>query len=486
MFLKKYRQLILAAGAGLLLGFSLIHPWLWPLVFAGAILAFWVISKTNSAKQAFLLGWCIGTLKILVSLSWFWSTYPLDWLGLEPGVLHIVLLCLYWVPAGLTLGLGMGLASWFFIKYCRQLSKLVSALVIPTLWVLAETAGAIIFSIYTLGPSSYITLGFSFGHTGYAVVALGVFRYLAMVGSVYVLSFAVAFISYIAIILNGKQRIVWILSILLIIFLVPIPSNEITQRGIKVAITETSFLPNTKTEVMPFFDRQEAYFDLVRYALASQSDVVILPEDSRFSGYFSDTEQVFNFLHSQTKKDVVLVDSMRVDSGGTTVLRAFIYDTATQQRFEFDKQYLVPQGEYIPYVYQILISALGPEGVTNQAITDTTYQPGISQRDVSLSTSIPPVLFCFESVTPMGVFSVNRREAPFIAHLVSHGWFKREPEILWNQLDAMLRTQALFNNVPIVQSANLSHAKIYWPDGSIEYPEVVASSGYWKLFVNTF
>ena len=480
---KYYRQLFLAAIAGLLLGSSLIHPWLWPLVFLGIALTFYLISQSSTPRQAFLFGWCIGTIKILISLVWFWSTYPLDWLGLEPGVLHMLLLFLYWIPAGMTLGLGMGLVAWFFIKFCKKLPKPLTAIIVSFLRVFAEVLGAIIFSVYTLGPGSNITLGFSFGHTGYAVVSLGVFKYVAMLGSVYLLGFTVAFISYLTLTLQWKHKILFVSLIFFLIFFIPAPSNHTPKKGIQVAITETNFLPDSKTRITPPFDRQEAYNDLVLYALASQSDVIVLPEDSRFSGNFMNKDQVFDFLRFHSKKDVVLVDSMRVDSDEKTVLRAYIYDTASQQRFEFDKQYLVPQGEYIPYIYKILISTLGPEDITSRTIADTKYEPGILQGEEVLGESIPPILFCFESVTPFGVFSVKRNESPFVAHLVSHGWFKREPEILWNQLDNMLRTQALFNNIPIVQSSNLNQAKIYWPDGSIEQPELVAESGYWKLYI---
>jgi len=482
VFILKNSKLIFATVSGLLLGFSLIHPWLWPLVFVGTVFTFYIVANSDTAKEAFKYGWVIGTFKILVSLIWFWSTYPMDWLGLKPGLLQILLVSLYWVPAGLTLGLGLGIAAWIYKKYCHHLSTPKLFLVVPLLWVAAEISGAVIFSIYTLGPGSYLTLGFSFGQTGYALVSIGLFRYVAIVGGVYLMSFFVALGALSVLILKRKTNLLLVAILTVLIIFVPVPKNNMNEAGTQVALIETSFPPNTKTASVPLFDRQQAYNDLVRYALVSESDVIILPEDSRFTGFFVNEEQVFSFISSITDRDVILIDSMRVEEEGKTVLRAYIYDTSNNTRYEFDKQYLVPQGEYIPWVYQGLIALLGPQDFTHKAVTDTVYEPGINQSDINLPKNIPPVLFCFESVTPFGVFKANRDTAPFVAHLVSHGWFKREPQILWHQLDAMLRTQALFNRVPIVQSANLAPAKIYWPDGSTEFPKIIAESGYWKLY----
>lgn len=482
MQLGSYTLLFIGVVSGLMLGTSLLHAWLWPLVFFGTVLALVVIQQSASPLHAFWLGWIIGTCKMLISLVWFWSTYPLDWLGLEPGFFHLSLVLLYWIPASLTLGLGLGLAAWVYKKYCLNVPRRVMLLLIPLLWVSAEVLGALMFSLYTLGPASAITPGFSFGHTGYALVSLNVFRYLAVFGSVYLLSFAVAFVSYLFCVQNGKQRLLFLVTLSGLVLFVPAPDNAVQGTGIKVAITETSFPSETKTNPLPRFDREQAYNDLIRYALASDSDVVVLPEDSRLTSLFVDTDQVFDFIRSITDKEIVLIDSMTINDGNKNFFRAYVYDTKTQTRFEFDKQYLVPQGEYIPYIYKTLISLLG-EDVSSWAMSKGIYEPGINQSSMQLPDNVPPVLFCFESVTPFGVLNIKNSHTSFVAHVVSHAWFKREPKVFWHQLDAMLQTQALFNKVPILQSANQAQAKVYQSDGSIKYPELVASSGYWKLYI---
>jgi len=73
-------------------------------------------------------------------------------------------------------------------------------------------------------------------------------------------------------------------------------------------------------------------------------------------------------------------------------------------------------------------------------------------------------------------------QPPFVAHIVSHGWFK-EPKTLWPQLQAMLQVQAIWNDTYIVSAGNHTVGYTVSPTGTILYPEVTAQGEWWQVGV---
>jgi apolipoprotein N-acyltransferase len=356
----------------------------------------------------------------------------------------------------------------------------------PLLWVAGELVGAATFSLYTLGPGSSVQTYFSFGFSGYALAAHPWLLQLATIAGVYGLS-AVAFVLasvggvwYAA----GRWRVGLSAYCLLLIgtsLIMPFPRTY-EAREITVGVLEMDW-PKLREDVSPR-TIDEVKVGAAREGLAALArvdvDQVVMPEDVRLTLYQGGLEGTLSYLTELFGDRVVVVDSGRVDRDGT-FSRSFLYDTARQEFHTFDKQYLVPQGEYVPYVYRALLSFLPLGEGTTEALAWTNFEPGRPQALVPLRDNHPAVLFCFESVQPTGVrAAVGERRPPYVAHLVSHAWFSRDPVTLWNQLDAMLKVQAVWNDVPIVQAANNAEVKLYLPTGEIVRPEFVAEGNAWR------
>jgi apolipoprotein N-acyltransferase len=217
------------------------------------------------------------------------------------------------------------------------------------------------------------------------------------------------------------------------------------------------------------------------------ADYILLPEDSRyFSSFFGSTTAValvsqFEFIYGSTS--AVIIDSGREDlNNGQTVLRAQVFDGRAKTIYQFDKQYLVPQGEYVPYLYGGLMRLLGLKEAVDSISRDSSYSPGNLKQHKSLPTYIPGVLFCFESVRPNGVVTLlKEREFPFIAHPISHGWF-HSPTILWQQLDVMLLIQARRTGVSIISAGNMTPGKAYLPTGEIVSGEKILEGNQYVVY----
>lgn len=487
MFLLLANRLLHAVIAGLLLGVALLVPaYAWPLVIIGSALAFFVFKQSPSWRTAFWFGWLMFGVKAAVSLVWFWSAYPLDWLGISSGVLQFLAIALYWVPAAVTLGFGGGIVGALLWFVFRRLSRWWEACAVFVLWPIGEVLGALTFSVYTLGPGSSITPAFSFGFTGYALTAHNILFTMFGVGGVVILSGLVAVLGWILFVLATTYRWQYAVVALIVLVLtgfVPLPKYTGERIGHTVAVVETDFTLTRDAYTFGSPERTAVYAGAITAAANAGAQTVILPEDGRFSSAFRTHDDVLAYINIVSESPVTVIDSSRSDWSGRTHLVAYVYDTKRDVVHTTEKQYLVPQGEYIPYIYDLLIRLLLPADVYTQVTHDTSYVPGQDPSTSTLPSDVPAVLFCSESVDPLGVqkWRVANNELPFMAHIVSHSWFHRDPVVLWNQLDSMLKVQARANGIALAMAANEATAAIYLPNGKKIVPPAIADGGKWRV-----
>lgn len=453
--------------AGMVVGVGLGSAFVWPLATPLAMvclfLAVYLIERVPLTVLPTVLMLVFG-IKSLIALSWFWSAYPISWLfELAPSTQYIAIF-FYWTSSALWLSsAGLILALlWRFspLRYRRYL--------LPAVWVLAEYLGAVVFSILTAGPGSYITGAFSFGHIGY------LFPYLtpiAVWGGVYVvglIGLILVVIIYDYFITKHLLRFGVMLSMLLIIMvgsvLYQVPATPLPN----VVAINTTFPAATDQET-----RQAALDEMMKVAVSLQPEYIILPEDSRYLYTYKSDQlgaavavEAWQILHATNT-------AMVIDSGRTTdeltgkiVARAFLWGTSSSL-YTADKQYLVPQGEYMPSLYAFVLRFVGL-GVVADALAETINYTS-SRRVVAEDAAphIPNLLFCFESVSPLAAKTlVANRPSDFIVHPMSHSWFN-EPRVVWRQLETMLRYQAVFARTPIVSVGNEIKGQVYESNGEI-------------------
>jgi apolipoprotein N-acyltransferase len=222
-------------------------------------------------------------------------------------------------------------------------------------------------------------------------------------------------------------------------------------------------------------------------ALAIEPDYILLPEDARYFNQVGSTQLVRSQFGFRTgSPEVVIVDSGGVMIDSQLVLQSFVYNYQSSTVDQSQKRYLVPQGEFMPTLYTLGLRLFGQGELVDRVSQELAYDvgPDISQADHAPSS--PGILFCFESVSPWGVRTIihERGSVPFVAHPVSHAWFN-EPQVLWNQLERMLRVQAIWNQQYIVSAGNHVAGYLVTPTGAIVYPEPVAQGEYWQVGVVT-
>ena len=479
---------------GILLGLAFVFSWSWFLVFPGLLLLLHSLLKAKDGREVLWGSFVMGIFLHAGALSWIWYTYPLVWLGLSPGFIQLLLIAVYWLMVALVQGIALipilFTQWWLFKRY-----GLIALILFPFMWIMGEILASFTFSLYMLGIGSSLNIYFSFGYVGYLVSHLPVLYPVTMVLGVYGLSFTVATSSLLGYLwwsesdrIKAPLLLTTLGGMAMIGGLFVFNDRSVPTLATKVIAIDTSFTSSFLQTDNAYSIKAAALEDSIQTALKYQPDIVLLPEDSRWSRSYQSTAEALNaFKIIAPESKALVVDSSRIKTlKGDTVLRAFYYDLGQGAVYVTDKQYLVPQGEYLPYLMSWLLNRVGNEAVIDKLKDRLSYQPGPMTDYSHFPADVPGTLFCFESVSTLGVQKLStNRSSQLILHPTSHAWF-HEPEMFWHHLNSMLRVQALWSNKIIVQAGNEVPGAAYYPNGKIQRGTVVDFGEYWRLVEYNF
>lgn len=475
--------------SGILFGTAFLHPWMWWLFIPALVL--FIHSAVRARSRWSVVGGsvCVGTLKAAGAIAWFWHTYPLTWVELGPPLQQVLFIGFYWAHVSLAIGMGMIVAGLGIHTIARRDTRYL--LVFPVLLIASEVAGSLIFSALALGVGSTINISFSFGYLGYLLAYAPGFLPLAALGGVYVLSGYAGFIGVLVYIVWFERHIfsrrtwagiiTFVLTPPLVMGVWNAQIRDVSSNTMRVAVVESSLDAYQLTGRNGKRLQQQVTREASNAAFAHDVDVVIHPEGGSFLDLFQSEAEALAYVRERGGAIVIGSGNERVEEG-KIVLQAHILDPEHDAVYRFGKQYLVPQGEYVIYYIAGFLKLIGSEDLVEELLGWSLY-PGDSLDYTDIPSDVPAVLFCTEGVDPFAVRRlVADRDAKFIAHISSHSWF-HSSLLLRPQLDRMLRVQAVWNGVPIVEAGNQSPGKAYLPDGSAIHGEFVAEGLRWKVFL---
>ena len=475
--------------AGLLLGVGFVWPWLWVGGLIGVALCIHLALTAHTLKPVVfgsLLAW---TIKSALALIWVWSVYPIEWLSFDLGSLQLVIIFFYWLTAALWLGLGGVFFALVFLVLKRFGTRTLLFITAPALWVLSEIVGSLIFSIITNGAGGTITSAFSFGFIGYLLAQHSLLVYFAKVYGVYSLGVVLVALAtvFVWLIKSAKYQKKYILIGLLFLYgtgFIPVSfEDDRTDEFFDVVVIDTQFPPSYIRTVAGVEVVRAETQRAVDEALKLQPDYIILPEDTRYFDQRLSPNQILSLFRFQKQNpEVIIVDTGRVNFNEKSVLQSFVYNGKENTFDRSQKRYLVPQGEFMPYVYKWALTLFGYGELVARLEKDMSYVVGPNTTQADFADSSPGVLFCFESVSPWGVQKIlaERGEVPFIAHPVSHAWFNK-PTILWKNLNTMLRVQAIWSDQYIVSAGGHVEGIVISPSGNIEPLENITNGDQWTV-----
>lgn len=368
-----------------------------------------------SLKQGFLLGYASGVVWYLGSCYWVYHVMHL-YGGLN-AVVSAILLVLFALYLGLYHGLfGVLLAISARKKQGYSLRALVLA---PFLWVSVELA------------RTYIT-GFPWNLLGTAQVDNVPLARIATFTGVYGLSFEIALVNAAfaaAALVARRQRMTMFVAAVcatvalqvwrLVPMQAPLPDRYavLVQQNIPVKDVDWNepMLKSTLTDLAKFSVSPKG-------ATESNPGLIVWPESP---APFFVTDYHFRGTMMEIARDThsyVVAGSLGIENTGREDTQPDLYNSAVlvspdaQWTARYDKNHLVPFGEYVPF--QALLSFAN--SLTHEV---GTFKPGHERTLLGLGKYQAGVFICYESIFPNEVRQFADGGADLFINISNDGWF---------------------------------------------------------------
>lgn len=501
-----------AAAAGLFFAFA-FQPKLIPGIEFIALVPFFslLLVPLQRNRQLFFLGWVSGTTAFVVYLWWFFDILPLSWLDLPTNAFVVGVVALTLFLAAGYFGLWFGLFLVLVKKYAYK-NALYFSIAILLVWPTTEYLRTFFFSFhpYLQGPGWLWGPHAAFMLLGYTLAPYALLRSLASIVGTYGLSIVVlvpniALFFIIAqfkknapdgykhhFISNDRSSLIKTLATLAALFFVFLALGfslssrpPAKTRTIKIALIQTAFKTHgPETDEQVFQKRKEekgaAMQGLIAQALKSNPDLVVVPEgtpsifsERDFEPYPS-FEEIIGKLGKETYR--VAIDTgfpsrkWDLHKNSTTV-----FDNRTGVIGTYQKQFLMPWGEYVPSV-TAWVSRIRGFSWNDVMIPFTPgNKPGVFETKLGNIG----ILTCSEILSPPLANKTVRAGADMLIFSSSDAVLHRSEQIQEQNL-AMAQIRAATVRKPLMYSANESRSfaldalgNIIWQSGGIKNESVV-------------
>lgn len=255
-----------------------------------------------------------------------------------------------------SLSLGFALFGLLYSKLGIKPSSRSAIVLLPTIWVICEWLRSWPYSVPAIGQNSTIGHGSNFGDLGFAV-SVTPLGYAGRLIGLYGLSFmVVAFNLALFRLLQRRWKMpaAVIPAVLLLAAAGYLIYAQPNGKTVNVGALQTG--SDTK---MPKNANYLAYLDRLDNRLGERFDLLVLPESSGlFEGNNINTSRdVAVGLMADTNSPIITSRDRREPGKKFNTLTA--YNSTGEILYQRDKQFLIPIGETLPYVFSYVYKQLG-------------------------------------------------------------------------------------------------------------------------------
>ena len=474
------RSLVLAGASGLFLPLSFPRSDLGLLAWIALVPLHWALDgKTKS--QAFWIGWLSGTIAFTGMMAWVVTA--MNTYGKVPLVISYGLMLLLTAYLGLYVGLYSAGAVWFQILIPRY-----GLFALPCLWVTLELI------------RTYVLSGLPWGLLGYSQYRQIEVIQIADHMGVYGVSFLIVLVNvalaellaWLMPLLRGFRpaKLPWALvamTALLVTLsweyglrtLSEAPFSDIPRSSISVGVVQ----PNVDQAVKwdnAYREETLSRFDRLTEKLGHATDLVIWPEAA--TPFVFEREPIYQLqliaLANRAQTPILFGSpALRFypDRRPYLMNSAYLLSPDGQVLGRYDKQHLVPFGEYIPFKSSLLFfldklvegigdfeAGPGPTTLTLTPKPQSTAagMAGAAPRSVKFGVAI-----CYEVIFPNLVRQFAENGAEFMVTVTNDAWFG--PSSAASQHFSMVVFRAVENHLAFARSANTGISGFIDPFGRI-------------------
>ncbi len=459
----------LPSAAGALLSIpALLFPAFWPLAPLSLAALFMDLMRAPSMLRAFLAAFLFSTVSAGAGIWWFFDTLPLDWLGVAGGAQEYFVL-MAWGQVSLALGLVVGLAA-LPLRAVRASALL--PLMLAVWWVGVEEAKMWAFALLTYAERSLMGPHFSATAFGYPLAENPYLLQMAEGGGLLFLNFAVALMgALVAFALLGVPRIrTGLIAVgLLLACLLAYPLLERTDGSASAPLPVALYASDFPLGV-PREDRTEAYLSALRRVreAAPEAELVVLPEAFQLEPAFaSDEERRAATLAALEGRDPVIASASH-EANGHDFSLVLSFDQASGARLgSYSKMFLMPGGEYMPYLLEAAFKVAADAGFTRHEKTlAARAMPGDKVGAVYFADRTFAGLVCSDVLSPVLGAEARALGADVIVNSANPAWF-HDSRTLYEKTLQIAKVQAVAARAYYLYAANGSPSFAIDPQGAV-------------------
>ncbi|MBX3243379.1 MAG: apolipoprotein N-acyltransferase [Acidobacteria bacterium] len=403
--------------------------------------------EKGSVAKAFVTGWIFGTV-FFIGTCWWLTFAPITYAGFPVALAYFLLVIVCMIVGVFPAIFGAVMALLF-----RRFGFL-AVFASPFVWVFTE------FLRYWLTGNNWNALG-------YSQAFFNVTLHFAEIGGVMLVSFLClipAAVLYYAVNSWSRRRVeVSIFSALFVLFIlfcslfVFNEPADIFDRQRPSAATIVAIQPKVPMSGLSYQKWQQLrkrHVEMAEAALSTLNEppttynesptTVIFPESPMNFQYEEDKEfQVFINGFARRNNVSVLFNSAEPDAAsGKYFNSAVLVDPQGQKAGQYNKMFLVPFGEMVPWPFESIIPTLVG-----------TFAPGREYNVVQIADMKAGILICFESH-----FGVLGREfvlngADVLIEMTNDGYLGPTPVLRQHLANAVFR--AVETNRPVIRATNV-------------------------------
>ena len=428
------------------------------------------LNRVKNYRQAYLATFITSCIFIGYVWSWYYSTLPLTWTGLQNQKLGLVLVTFVWI---IVFGFMALVFAWVGPIYVRlKKGNWSDPLVLGLIWTGFEIVRNYTFSIYSWGNYAHFGQFYSFGSLGYALNNNKLLIALSSLGGVYLLTFIVVLINGLiykclkfekdeptGIKLKPSLVTAGIFVLLLLCGYGITKLNQTTPtRTIKYGGLQANFDPSAKLDLKYFQEVNQKYYLGVQYLVQSQKpDLVILPEDSRFLTGLNavDRSKLTNYLGpllADPNRVIILTNRTETDTRPFNTTYSITQSQGIVDTYQ--KNFLVPLGENIPFHLEKIFGLIaGDAKWFKEYKSNRVYQAGSEVKPLNTPLGLIASLSCSEIYATDIIGPMVKKGGQLIVTPTNDAIFHGSPTLL-AQNEAVSKVRAAETNRYLIQVVN--------------------------------
>lgn len=426
----------------------------------------------------------VGLVFFGIIVQWMYHIRATDLIADSALRMTFVILSFFLVAS--SLALGFVVFGWLYFRLPISLRSAKVFVLLPAAWVLGEYARSVLFSVMWLGPGGSVGPHWNFGNFGFAASVTPLVYGSRLLG-LFGLSAAIVFINISVFMLIKRRFVSYACGCLLGILILTgigygLYAKSIDAKPVRVGVAHIETGLDTDYEATLAKSVAKSSFD--------NADALILPE---YSHYFEEETKQARPLQQQIAQGVLGIDQSKgviitsragigeyVGGNGVVYIRQNGDVLSTQY-----KSFLIPAGEYVPYVFQVILKLSGNGNVVSAHQTEKTIRASKqSERYVPVDGVRYGALACSGVIAPEFYRLLVRSGAEIMtnsASLSSMGIDK----LYFQEARQMARFQAVANARPFAQAARGGESYVIDKDGMFVAQTHIDTTQYIQATVNS-